>query len=373
MQMTELTLSGTVVYGDEFEEMAGYVVIEDGKLKEIGEGQIESAVEGTIIPSFVNAHTHIGDSAEKEPDIMPLEQLVGPGGYKHKILGETSHGTFVSAMSDAIADIFATGTQMFADFREGGSSGLQALEEAFSQVEKREKISLKLFGRMTEKAKRSDEDLTGLFDFEAVDGIGLNSVADYQQAELIFLAEETKRRGKMFALHAGERNADDIRGAIELEPDFIVHLIHASAQDFKRMYDMAIGSVVCIRSNLVTGRGLPPLLQMLESRLAVGVGTDNVMLNSPNMFSELEFIAKIFRLDEREVLKMCTLNSAKILNTEKFTGSIEEGKKANLLVIRNDTPNMRNVRNPIRGIVRRATRDDIAAIVHEGVIVKSGC
>jgi cytosine/adenosine deaminase-related metal-dependent hydrolase len=91
------------------------------------------------------------------------------------------------------------------------------------------------------------------------------------------------------------------------------------------------------------------------------------------MFSELEFIAKIFRLDEREVLKMCTLNSAKILNTEKFTGSIEEGKKANLLVIRNDTPNMRNVRNPIRGIVRRATRDDIAAIVHEGVIVKSGC
>jgi cytosine/adenosine deaminase-related metal-dependent hydrolase len=75
--MTELTLSGTVVYGDEFEEMAGYVVIEDGKLKEIGEGQIESAVEGVIIPSFVNAHTHIGDSVAKEPDFMPLENLVG--------------------------------------------------------------------------------------------------------------------------------------------------------------------------------------------------------------------------------------------------------------------------------------------------------
>ncbi|NAS88149.1 hypothetical protein C4E24_00160 [ANME-1 cluster archaeon AG-394-G21] len=369
--MTELTLSGTVVYSDEFEEMAGYVVIEDGKLKEIGEGQIESAVEGIIIPSFVNAHTHIGDSAAKEPDIMPLENLVGPGGYKHKILGETAHEVLVSAMSDAIADIFATGTQMFADFREGGILGLQAVEEAFNLAGGRENLSMKLFGRMTEKAKRSDEDINGLF--EAVDGIGLSSVADYPQAELIFLAEETKRRGKMFALHAGERNADDISGAIELEPDFIVHLIHASPQDFKRMHDMDIDSVVCIRSNLVTGMGLPPLLQMLESGLAVGVGTDNVMLNSPNMFSELEFIAKIFRLDEREVMKMCTLNSAKILNEEKFTGSIEEGKKANLLVIKNDTPNMRNVRNPIRGVVRRATRDDIAAIVHEGEIVKLSC
>ncbi len=369
--MTELTLSGTVVYGDEFEERAGYVVIEDGKIKEIGEGKLESAVEGVIIPSFVNAHTHIGDSVAKEPDFMPLENLVGPGGYKHKILGKTSPETLVSAMSDAIADIFATGTQMFADFREGGILGLRALKEAFNLAGRRELLSMKLFGRMTEKAKRSDEDINGLF--EAVDGIGLSSVADYPQADLNFLADETKRRGKMFALHAGERNADDISGAIELEPDFIVHLIHALPQDFKRMHDLAIGAVVCIRSNLVTGMGLPPLPQMLESGLTVGLGTDNVMLNSPNMFSELEFIAKIFRLDEREVMKMCTLNSAKILNEGKFTGSIEEGKKANLLVIKNDTPNMRNVRNPIRGVVRRATREDIAAIVHEGEIVKLSC
>ncbi len=144
--MTELTLSGTVVYGDEFEEMAGYVVLEDGKLKEIGEGQIESAVKGIIIPSFVNAHTHIGDSVAKEPDFMPLEQLVGPGGYKHKLLAETSHEALVSAISDTIADIFATGTQMFADFREGGISGVGALKDAFSQVEKRQKLRVKLFG-----------------------------------------------------------------------------------------------------------------------------------------------------------------------------------------------------------------------------------
>lgn len=89
------------------------------------------------------------------------------------------------------------------------------------------------------------------------------------------------------------------------------------------------------------------------------------------MFSEMEFISKIFRRDEREVLKMCTLNSAQVLKEAEFIGTIEEGKKANLVVIRTDTPNMRNVRNPIKGVVRRATRNDIAAVIYEGKVVNA--
>jgi cytosine/adenosine deaminase-related metal-dependent hydrolase len=370
----ELTLSGTIVYSDDFEEKEGYVVIEQGKIKEIGDEKIEAAVRGIVIPSFVNAHTHIGDSVAKEPDFMPVEKLVGPGGFKHKILAETAYNDLVYSMKDTIEDIFATGTQMFADFREGGVSGVRALKEAFSLAGGREKLSMKLFGRPADGAGTKELRITNyelrMILFESVDGIGMSSVADHSQEDLKLLAEEAKRRKKMFALHAGERNADDIKGAIELEPDFIVHLTKASRQDFNKMHDKNIAAVVCIRSNLVTGMGLPPLPQMLESGLTVGVGTDNVMLNSPDIFSEMEFISKIFSMGEREVLKMCTFNSAEALKEEKFVGSIEEGKKANLLVIRNDTPNMRNVRNPIKGIVRRATRNDIAAVIFEGEIVK---
>jgi cytosine/adenosine deaminase-related metal-dependent hydrolase len=370
----ELTLSGTIVYGDDFEEKEGYVVVEQGKIKEIGDEKIETAVKGIIIPSFVNAHTHIGDSVAKEPDFMPVEKLVGPGGFKHKILAETPYDDLVSSMKDTIKDIFATGTQMFADFREGGVFGVRALKEAFSLAGGREKLSIKIFGRSaagtgTKELRITNDELRMIL-FESVDGIGMSSVADHSREDLKLLAEEAKRRKKMFALHAGERNAEDIKGAIELEPDFIVHLTKASRQDFKKMQDKNIAAVVCIRSNLVTGMGLPPLPQMLESGLTVGVGTDNVMLNSPDIFSEMEFISKVFSMGEREVLKMCTFNSAKALKEEKFVGSIEEGKKANLVVIRNDTPNMRNVRNTIKGVVRRATRNDIAAVIYEGEIVK---
>jgi len=369
-QKSQLIVSGTIVYGDDFEDRTGYAVIEGGKIKEIGEEKIEADVTGIVIPSFVNAHTHIGDSAAKEPDFMPLDMLVGPGGYKHKILAETAHNELVSSMKDSIEDIFATGTGLFADFREGGVLGIKALKEAFDSAECREKLDMKIFGRPeTDELRITNYELRI---FESADGIGISSVADYPWEDVKRLAAETaKREGKMFALHAGERNAEDVEGAIELEPDFIVHLTKASQQDFEKMQDKNIAAVVCIRSNLITGMGLPPLRQMLAAGLTVGVGTDNVMLNSPDMFSEMEFISKLFRkLDERKVLKMCTLDSAKVLKEDKFVGSIEEGKTANLVVIRNDTPNMRGVRNSIRGVVRRATRNDIAAVIYEGGLFK---
>jgi cytosine/adenosine deaminase-related metal-dependent hydrolase len=364
MQRKELTLSGIVVQGDDFEAKEGYVVIENGVIKEIGAKKIDSP-KGIIIPSLVNAHTHIGDSVVKEPDFMPLKTLVGPGGFKHTVLAETPYETLVSAMRDTIVDMAATGTQLFADFREGGVLGASALGEALQLADGYERLRTKVFGRPAPGTKT--EDLNELF--EAVDGIGISSVADHPLAEVRALADETKRRKKMFALHAGERTAEDITDAIALEPDFLVHLLKASPQDFRTMCEKNVAAVVCVRSNLVTGLGLPPLRQMLETGVTVGVGTDNIMLNSPDLFSEMEFISKLFQRDAKEVLKLCTLNSAKVLREEMTTGSIEEGKKANLLVISTDTPNMSKVRDPIRGVVRRATRNDVAAIIYEGRII----
>ncbi|MBA5941805.1 MAG: amidohydrolase family protein [Methanophagales archaeon] len=373
------SLSGIVVAGDDFEAKDGYLVIEDGKIKEIEDNRknrkIDAAIEGIIIPAFVNAHTHIGDSVLKEPEFMPLEQLVGPGGFKHRILGAATYGALVSAMNDTIEDMLATGTQIFADFREGGLPGVLALRAVLCYIErkKQEQIGVKIFGSPVPDSVEVDR--TGTVEvaidklLKAVDGIGMSSVADYPLEAIKLPALEAKRMNKMFALHAGERTAEDIADAIELEPDFLVHLIKASHQDFKKMYDADIAAVVCIRSNLVTGSGLPPLQQMLESGLTVGAGTDNVMLNSPDMFSEMEFISKIFRSEAKDVLKMCTLDSAAVLKESESVGSIEEGKKANLVVIRTDTANMRNVSDPVKGVVRRARRTDIAAVIHEGRIV----
>lgn len=61
----EQTLKGTIIYGDEFEPIDGYITIKDGIIKNIEESTITTDV--IIAPRFVNAHTHIGDSILKDP------------------------------------------------------------------------------------------------------------------------------------------------------------------------------------------------------------------------------------------------------------------------------------------------------------------
>lgn len=368
MPEDNLTLSGVIVQGEGFEPVEGYLIVEDGRIVELGRGLRRSAHHGIIIPALVNAHTHIGDSVAKEPPDMPLERLVGPGGYKHRILAETPYEVVRAAMQTTIEDMAAGGTQLFADFREGGVAGARALRDAFVAAEGRRTIGMKVLGRPAEAAGSGD--LTALL--ESVDGIGMSSVADYPSEVLTTVADAARRAGKIFGLHAGERTAADVRGAIELEPDFMVHLTKATASDLKAMQERAIAAVVCLRSNLITGLGIPAVPQMLEAGLTVAVGTDNVMLNSPDLLTEMEFLAKLFRMDEREVLKLCTLNAARVLREADSVGTIEEGKRANLVVIRTDTPNMRHVINPVKGVVRRATRHDIGAVIYEGRVVSSG-
>ena len=124
---------------------------------------------------------------------------------------------------------------------------------------------------------------------------------------------------------------------------------------------------VCPRSNFMTGVGLswtrPPIKEMIDLGITVAIGTDNVMLNSVNIFSEMEFVAKAFLRDDRQVFTLCTLNGAKILGLDNRMGSIVEGKTAHLMIINRESNNMRGVKSPMSGIVRRARPDDIRAVV----------
>ena len=77
--------------------------------------------------------------------------------------------------------------------------------------------------------------------------------------------------------------------------------------------------VVCPRANATLNVGVPQLNKMLDLGIKPLLGSDNVMLNSPNMFRELEFTLKIMSvchksyLNPKELLKMATTN---ICNTQ---------------------------------------------------------
>ncbi len=345
----EQTLKGTIICGDEFEPVDGYISIEDGIIKNIEESTV--AADTIISPCFVNAHTHIGDSVIKDPPFLPLAELVQPPhGLKHRILEKTSRNDLVISMKASINDMIKTGTCAFADFREGGVDGVRALKDALGSCE----LEARIFGRPLNK------DMSYL---DLCDGTGLSSTNDLDIELIKEIVRKTKGGGKKFAVHAGERDASDIYPAIELEPDFLIHLTHAGEKEIKAVAEANIPVVVCLRSNFLTRAGLPPIKKMLDEEILVAAGTDNVMLNSLNMFSEMEFLAKTNLFDDRQVFKLCTLNGAKLLGIDNEFGSIEKGKKARLMVLTKKSNNMQGTRNPLSSLVRRARPDDIIGIV----------
>lgn len=346
----EQTLKGTIIYGDEFEPIDGYITIENGIIKNVEESAV--AADVIIAPCFVNAHTHIGDSVLKDPPFMPLPELVQPpNGLKHRILRQTSYSDLIFSIRGSLRDMKKTGTCAFCDFREGGLAGARALHEALGP---NPDIMARIFGRP------DDRDMNYL---DLCHGTGLSSTNDLEMEYVQEILKKTREKGKKFAIHAGERDSSDISSALALSPDFLVHLTKASEKDILAVADAKIPVVICPRSNYMTRSGIPPITKMLDAGILLAVGTDNVMLNSVNMFSEMEFLVKTKVYDDRQVFKLCTLNGAKLLGIDKESGSIKTGKKARLMILSKKSDNMQGIKNPLGSLVRRARPDDIIRII----------
>ncbi|WP_423744737.1 amidohydrolase family protein (plasmid) [Haladaptatus sp. SPP-AMP-3] len=334
-------VEGTILSGPNFDPVEGRVVVEDGTITAIEEESVSSS--NIVCPAFVNAHTHIGDSIAKEAGAgLSLEELVAPpDGLKHRLLRETSRAKKVEAMRRSLEFMQSTGTASFLEFREGGVEGVFALREAVESLD----IDPFILGRETVDA------------MEAADGFGASGAND---ADFGRERTATKRAGKTFGIHAGEADPSDINPALDLSPDFLVHVVHPEPIHLDRIEDSEIPIAVCPRSNLVTGVGMPPIRDLLE-RTTVALGTDNVMLNSPSMFREMEFTAKLTDVSPREVLRMATRNGARIAGLNR--GVIEPGRDAKLLVLDGDSDNLAGNRDVVRSVVRRAGASDVTDVV----------
>jgi cytosine/adenosine deaminase-related metal-dependent hydrolase len=352
MQKTddEIILSGTILLGEEFEPFEGYLILRKGVVAEIGSEKVDSDVEGIISPALVNAHLHLGDSILKDPPYLPLDELVGPGGLKHRALSTSSRQDQVEGMRRSLSDMARSGTCAFADFREGGEDGVEMLFEAMEGTN--------LIGRVLGRP-----DPGSIHVHPKCWGVGISSTRDHPRSWVEEVVEIARSEGKKVALHAGEAGRDDIEAALSLEPDLLVHLTRAEPSDLAMVAEAGVPVVVCPRSNLATGVGLPDVARMLAMGIVVGLGTDNVMLNSPNLFSEMEFLSKALLHNDRQVFMMCTLNGARVLDADDAAGSIRAGKGCRLMVIDRRSENMWGVKDPLASLVRRARPSDVLAVL----------
>ncbi len=330
----EYSVSGTALTGEELEARDVTIIVTDGIITAVEEEK--NVPEQWICPAFFNAHTHLADTVAMDiPCTGGLEELVAPpNGLKHKILRQTPKSDLVLAMRDTITEMINSGTAGFADFREGGSEGVSALQQAAASLP----IHPVILGR------EGGENIA--------DGAGISSARDVKDSAEI--AGRMKRAGKIVGFHAGERDFEDIDLALDAAPDFLVHCTHATDRQIRRIADEGIPVVLCCRSNfqlqVTFGSSNPPIKKMQAAGVQILVGTDNVMFIQPDMMHEISFIHTAYGVPAQDILYSATCG----FPPAGLSHAIKQGNSASFFVLDCTWGNLHHSRDIKSTIVKRA-------------------
>ncbi|MFX0210595.1 MAG: amidohydrolase family protein [Candidatus Hodarchaeota archaeon] len=328
-----------------------------------------------LLPKFINSHTHIGDSILKDQAFaLSLNEAVGINGHKYQI-DHYPRLNQIAAMRSAIIEMIQCGTAVCYDFREGGLRGITDLREAVGQLP----IDLHILGRQD-----GNSDL-GTILYQC-DGLGLATPLYFSQKELESIRYQTSSPDVLVATHIGEERQviqesidrfglSDLQVALKyLNPDILIHLTMADENELKEIPTSKY-IVFCPRSNAYFGLGFPPVEYFLDKEHLVGLGTDNVMSNSPNILEELRWL--VLRLKEQKIsidpvdaLKFITVNPSKALNLS--TGCIKEKFWADLMVINLQTTRTVFGKNPLMSLLFRCQLpEDMSLNLFHGEIISN--
>ncbi|MBC8516361.1 MAG: amidohydrolase family protein [Nitrosopumilus sp.] len=341
-----------------------------------------------MIPGFINAHTHVGDSIGKDISLdKTVNQKIHPVfGAKSKILKNTSNEHLGNFMKNTCYSMIRKGITTFVDFREGGLDGVTLLKKVTSDIPIRSIIlgRMEFYQDPKEIKKNSSFPSTKSAEFLSLlrkcDGIGVSGANENSNSVLNYYSKVSKIR----AIHSSETKqsitkskkmtgkSETIR-ALSLKPDFLIHMTYASKSDLHLASKKTRGIVICPRANSSLAEGIPDIELMQKSGCTIGLGTDNVMINSPDMFREMDFIWKVTmglhkkRIEPKEILKMATVNGGKIIN--KNIGIIKSGYLADCIFLDKHALDLEPMHNPHASIVHRASESTIKAVMIGGKIV----
>jgi len=341
-----------------------------------------------LIPGLINSHTHIGDSIAKDIalDKDPDSKINPIFGIKQKILKETEPSKLIHYMRKTVKSMLKKGITTFVDFRESGLDGVLLMQKALSNIPIRSIVLGRIeYYQSKEQIKKNTpipQSYQNQIDIllKNCDGIGISGSNENSNSTI----RQFSKTKKIRAIHCAETKQSYLiskqltkktepERCILLKPDFLVHMTYATKNDLKFVSKKIKGIVVCPRANASLAEGIPNVDQMLKAKCNVAIGTDNVMINSPDMFREMDFLWKVTmgiqkkRIDPKKILKMATVNAGKLL--DKKIGCIKEGYLADGVFIKKDNLDLDPLQNPHASIVHRANENSIKAVMIEGEII----
>ncbi len=346
-----------------------------------------------VIPGLINAHTHTYMSMMRNcaddlsftdwlfNTVNPIEdQLTGEDAYWGSLLGQI--------------EMIKSGTTTFNDQQ----MHIHNTTRAAVETGMRAVIGRGLVG---DKYDRDDRRLKEAFE-EMEDGslsdrlsFFLNPHAPYSCGKeyLKMVADIAKEKGLGIHIHLAEGQVESdnmqkdhnctpteyVRDAGVFDvPVIAAHCIRVNDSDIQILKEHNVSVVTNPVSNAKLGNGVAPVPKLLEAGVNVCLGSDGAASNNAqNMFREMNFEALIHKavngtpqcVGAAEVFRMATINGAKALQLGEITGSIEEGKKADLTIMRLDVPSMMPSNNLLAALSYSADGSEVDTVIIDGKIV----
>jgi 5-methylthioadenosine/S-adenosylhomocysteine deaminase len=354
--------------------------------------------EGTIIlPGLINSHVHSPMTIFRGlADDLPLKRWL----FDHIFPAEAKHihpDVVYWASLLACAEMIASGTTTAMDSYFLADEIVKAVEKAGMRAlvaqgvidfpapgvpEPKENIDVAL-GFMERWKGFSDLITPGLFchspltcseetlrrswDISRGFGIPLQIHLSETEEEVIEIEERTGSRPAFYLDDLGILGSGLV----------CAHGIHLNEEEIELAAKRGVAVAHCPESNMKLGAGIASVGTMLEKGITVGLGTDGCASNNNlDLVAEMDAAAKLGKyarlnptaLDAQTVLRMATRGGAGLIGIEDTVGTIEVGKKADVIIVDANTPHMAPLYHPFSQIVYSATGGDVRDVIINGTI-----
>jgi 5-methylthioadenosine/S-adenosylhomocysteine deaminase len=204
-------------------------------------------------------------------------------------------------------------------------------------------------------------------------------LSDRHGVPLITHLSETQSEVKEVMNKYGRRPVDHLENLGLLSSSLIAcHCVWLTDGEMDLLARRKVRVVHNPESNMKLASGVAPVPDLLARGIAVGLGTDGCASNNNlDLFQEMDSAAKLHKVHRLDptvmpsptVLEMATLGGARVLGMEEEIGSLEAGKKADVIVLELNRPHLQPMYNPVSHLVYSATGADVRDVIIDGKLV----
>jgi len=385
----------------------GYVLIESDKIKAVGPAdklppeynkeEIIDASECLIMPGLINTHTHAAMSllrgiADDLPLSLWLSKYIFPTESQQVNPEFVYWGTLLAGL-----EMIHSGTTCFIDgyfFEEEacqaaydlGIRGLlgQGIFDLPTPDVPDPKSNLNRAEKYLNQTLFSSLVIPTLFCHSAYACKPetlkkVRQICNYYSVPLLIHLAETDSEIKEITDQYGVAAVNHLVNSGIFEGETIAaHCVWVKPEEFLLLKASKVKIAHCPESNMKLASGVAPIPDFLNLSIPVGLGTDGCASNNNlDMFGEMDTCAKIHKLirqdpsvmDAKTVVKMATIGGAEVFGFKDKLGSLEAGKKADLIILNWSQPHLTPVYNYYSHLVYSACGHDVQTVIIDGKIV----